>query len=38
MSEANPKGKGRTPVAIIALAMDQGGSLKMRRQDVCKTK
>jgi len=37
MSEASPKGKGRTPVVIIAIAMDQGGSPKMRRQIVHKT-
>ena len=36
MSEASPKGKGRTPVVIIALAMGQGGSSKMRRQVVHK--
>jgi len=37
MSEASPKGKGRMPVVIIAIAMDQGGSSKMRRQLVHKT-
>ena len=37
MSEASPKGKGRMPVVIIAIAMDQGGSSKMRRQVVHKT-
>ena len=37
MSEASPKGKGRTPVVIIAIAMDQGGLFKMRRQIAHKT-
>ena len=30
MSKASPKGKGRTPVVIIAIAMDQGGSDRSR--------
>jgi len=38
MSEASPKGKGRTPVVFIAIAMDQGGLFKMRRQIAHKTK
>ena len=38
MSEASPKGKGRTPVVFIALAKDHGRSFKMRRQIVRKTK
>jgi len=37
MSEASPKSKDRTPVVFIIIAMDQGGSSRMRRQIVHKT-